>query len=211
MKRIAVLISGSGSNLQSIIDQINAGYIPAKIDLVISDRKNAFGLQRAKNENIDTLYISKLQYPDPENFDRQIIAQLQSRKIDLIVLAGYLKILSPYFVKCFPYKIINIHPALIPSFCGNGYYGLGVHQAILDYGAKVSGATVHFVDEGTDTGAIILQKSLDISENESAESLQKKVLQIEHTLLPRAIKLFCEEKLIIEEKTGSRTKIKIID
>jgi phosphoribosylglycinamide formyltransferase-1 len=197
-KKIAVLISGSGTNLQALIDNIDK--INGTIDVVISNRKDAYGLQRAKLNNIDNLYINQKNYKSVEAFNDEIINELTKRNIDLVVLAGYLKILSKKFINCYKNRIINIHPSLIPSFCGNGFYGLRVHEEAIKYGVKISGATVHFVDEEADTGAIILQDTVKIDDNDTAEILQKKVLLIEHTLLPEAVKLFCEEKLHIENR-----------
>lgn len=197
-KKIAVLLSGSGTNLQALID--NIGEINAKIDIVISNRKAAYGLERAKLNNIDTLYINQKDYESIEAFNDEIINELTTRNIDLVVLAGYLKILSKRFIEIYYNRIMNVHPSLIPSFCGNGFYGLRVHEEAINYGVKISGATVHFVTEDTDAGPIILQDSVQVEDNDTAESLQQKVLQIEHKLLPKAVKLFCESKLHIENK-----------
>lgn len=211
MLKIGVLVSGSGTNLQAIIDNINSGFIAAEIAVVISNRKKAYGLERAKIANIPSLFISKKQAGSINNFNKQIINTLQEYQVDLVVLAGYLSILSEEFISTYQNKTINIHPALIPSFCGTGYYGLKVHQAALDYGVKLSGATVHFVDEGTDTGPIILQKTVEVLNNDTAESLQQRVLKIEHELLPLSIKLFCENKLQIIEKGNFKTKVLVIE
>lgn len=197
-KKIAVLISGGGTNLQALID--NQGNINGTIDIVISNRKDAYGLERARLNNIDALYINQKDYESVEAFNDEIIKELTKRSIDLVVLAGYLKILSKDFINRYKNRIINIHPSLIPSFCGNGFYGLKVHEEAIKYGVKISGATVHFVDEEADTGAIILQDTVKIDDNETAESLQKKVLQIEHKLLPEAVRLFCNGKLHIENR-----------
>ena len=197
-KKIAVLISGGGTNLQALID--NQDNINGTIDVVISNKKDAYGLERARLNNIDALYINQKDYESVEAFNDEIINEFTKRNIALVVLAGYLKILSRDFINCFKNRIINIHPSLIPSFCGNGFYGLKVHQEAIKYGVKISGATVHFVDEEADTGAIILQDTVRIDSNDTAESLQKKVLQIEHKLLPEAVRLFCEGKLHIENR-----------
>lgn len=197
-KKIAVLLSGGGTNLQSLID--NIGDINAKIDIVISNRKAAYGLERAKLNNIDTLYLNQKDYKSVEAFNDEIINELTARDIDLVVLVGYLKILSKRFIETYKNRIINVHPSLIPSFCGDGFYGLRVHEEAINYGVKISGATVHFVTEDTDAGPIILQDSVRVEDNDTAESLQKKVLQIEHKLLPKAVKLFCEDKLHIENR-----------
>jgi len=210
MINIGVLISGSGTNLQAIIDNIENNYIPANISVVISNRKNAFGLERAKNHNIDAVYFNRKNFETDIDFDVAIVSELQKRNIQLVVLAGYLNILTPLFVSNFRNRILNIHPALIPSFCGKGYYGLKVHEAVLEYGAKITGATVHFVDEGADTGAIILQESVNVLNNDTAEILQKRVLTIEHKLLPVAVKLFCENKLEFIECPDKRTIVKVL-
>ncbi|SCL88239.1 phosphoribosylglycinamide formyltransferase [Sporanaerobacter sp. PP17-6a] len=202
---MGVLISGNGTNLQSLIDHINAGNINAKIKVVISNRKNAYGLIRAKNNGIDTAYIDKKIFKDEEEFNRAIMYELKKRDVDLVVLAGYLKILSSKFINEYKNKIINIHPSLIPSFCGKGYYGEKVHKAVLDYGAKVTGATVHFVNEEADAGPIILQRPVMIDESDTVGSLQNKVLKIEHTLLPEAVKLYCEGRITID---GRKVSIK---
>lgn len=205
MKRIAVLISGGGSNLQAIIDGIEAGEIQAEIGVVLSNRKAAHGLERAKKHNIPTEYICKLHYDDNDIFNDAIIEKLAAYKIDFVVLAGYLSILSKKFVQAYPNRIINIHPSLIPAFCGMGYYGLKVHEAALEYGVKVTGATVHFVDEEADTGAIILQDTVQVQQEDDSETLQQRVLKIEHALLPKAVKLMAENKLQI---VGRRVLIK---
>lgn len=197
-KKIAVLLSGGGTNLQSLID--NIGDINAKIDIVISNRKAAYGLERAKLNNIDTLYLNQKYYENIEAFNDEIIKELTKRNIDLVVLAGYLKILSKRFIETYKNRIINVHPSLIPSFCGDGFYGLRVHEEAINYGVKISGATIHFVTEDTDAGPIILQDSVQVDDDDTAESLQKKILQIEHKLLPKAVKLFCEEKLHIKNR-----------
>lgn len=189
MLNIGVLVSGGGTNLQAIIDEEKLGNINGTIKVVISNKETAFGLERARNNNIEAIY---------ETNEDNIIEILKSHEIDLIVLAGYLKIISPKFVNEFRNKIINIHPSLIPSFCGEGYYGQRVHQGVLDYGAKVTGATVHFVDEGADTGPIIIQESIKVNDDDDCVSLAKRVLEVEHKILKKSIKLFCENKLSIQ-------------
>ena len=181
MLNIGVLISGGGTNLQAIIDETKSGGINGTVKLVISNKENAYGLERARLSKIKAVYET-----DKEN------------NIDLIVLAGYLKIITPKFVDEFRNKIINIHPSLIPSFCGKGYYGEKVHQGVIDYGAKVTGATVHFVDEGADTGAIIMQETVNVEQDDDAKSLAKRVLEVEHRILKESIRLFCENKLSIQ-------------
>lgn len=184
-KNIAVLISGGGTNLQAIIDNTKNNYIKGKIKIVISNREDAYGLIRAKNAGINALVIKD---------DEKLISTLSENKIDLIVLAGYLKILPEKITKIYENKIINIHPSLIPAFCGRGYYGLKVHEAVIKKGVKYTGATTHFVNEGADEGPIIMQKITEVGD-ETPEELQAKVLKIEHEILPKSIKYFCEDKL----------------
>lgn len=188
MLNIGVLISGGGTNLQAIIDETKSGGINGTVKLVISNKENAYGLERARLSGIKAVY---------ETNEDKIIGLLKENNIDLIVLAGYLKIITSKFVDEFRNKIINIHPSLIPSFCGKGYYGEKVHQGVIDYGAKVTGATVHFVDEGADTGAIIMQEAVNV-EQDDAKSLAKRVLEVEHRILKESIRLFCENKLSIQ-------------
>lgn len=189
MLNIGVLISGGGTNLQAIIDETKSGGINGTVKLVISNKEDAYGLERARLSKIKAVY---------ETDEDKIIELLKENNIDLIVLAGYLKIITPKFVDEFRNKIINIHPSLIPSFCGKGYYGEKVHQDVIDYGAKVTGATVHFVDEGADTGAIIMQEAVNVEQDDDAKSLAKRVLEVEHRILKESIRLFCENKLSIQ-------------
>lgn len=189
MLNIGVLISGGGTNLQAIIDETKAGRINGTVKLVISNKEDAYGLERARLSGIKAVY---------ETDENKIIEILKENNIDLIVLAGYLKIITPKFVDEFRNKIINIHPSLIPSFCGKGYYGEKVHQGVIDYGVKVTGATVHFVDEGADTGAIIMQETVNVEQDDDAKSLAKRVLEVEHRILKESIRLFCENKLSIQ-------------
>lgn len=189
MLNIGVLISGGGTNLQAIIDETKSGGINGTVKLVISNKENAYGLERARLSKIKAVY---------ETDEDKIIELLKENNIDLIVLAGYLKIITPKFVDEFRNKIINIHPSLIPSFCGKGYYGEKVHQGVIDYGAKVTGATVHFVDEGADTGSIIMQETVNVEQDDDAKSLAKRVLEVEHRILKESIRLFCENKLSIQ-------------
>jgi len=193
MVRIAVLISGGGTNLQSLIDSVQNGYINGEIALVVSNRKKAYGLERARNANIKAEHIKD---------EELLIKRLEEEKIDLIVLAGYLAIVSENLIKRYENRIINIHPSLIPSFCGPGYYGLNVHNEVYKRGVKVSGATVHFVSAVVDGGPIILQEAIDISNAKSPEDIQQMVLvNVEHKILPLAVKLYCENKLeVIDER-----------
>ena len=184
-KNIAVLISGGGTNLQAIIDNTENNYINGKIKIVISNREDAYGLVRAEKAGIPGFFIKD---------DEELISKLKKYKIDLIILAGYLKILPEKITKIYDNKIINIHPSLIPAFCGRGYYGLKVHEAVISRGVKYTGATTHFVNEGADEGPIIMQRIVEV-EDESPEELQQKVLKIEHEILPLSVKYFCEDKL----------------
>lgn len=202
--KIGVLISGGGTNLQILIDNIKKGYINGSIKLIISNKEDAFGLERAKKADIEAIYINPTLYKNAVDYDRKLIEEFKKRDIELIVLAGYLKILSREFVVEYRDRIINIHPSLIPSFCGKSFYGKRVHKAVLDYGCKITGATVHFVDENTDTGPVILQEPVKVYDDDTVESLQKRVLEAEHNILSKAVKLFCEGKLKIE---GRHVKI----
>ncbi|MEW9078729.1 phosphoribosylglycinamide formyltransferase [Terrisporobacter glycolicus] len=189
MVKIGVLISGGGTNLQAVIDNCENKTINGEVKVVISNKSEAFGLQRAKNHNIKAVF---------ENEEDKIIEILKENKIDLVVLAGYLKIISPKLVNEYKNKIINIHPSLIPAFCGKGYYGEKVHQGVIDYGAKVTGATVHFVDEGADTGPIIMQKTVVVEQDDDAKKLASRVLEVEHEILAKSIAMFCENKLTVQ-------------
>lgn len=202
--KIAVFISGRGSNLEAILDSINIREINGEIALVISDRDNAEGLNICQKKGVEALYLGKKNYPDKNNRTDKILEYLINNKIDLIVLAGYMSIVDEKIVKKYRNKIINIHPSLIPSFSGKGYYGSLVHKEVLNYGVKITGATVHFVDEDTDTGPIIIQREVKVMDDETIESLSKKVLAIEHQILPEAIKLFAEDKLSIEDRIVKR-------
>ncbi|MDD3428401.1 MAG: phosphoribosylglycinamide formyltransferase [Oscillospiraceae bacterium] len=195
MKNIAVFVSGGGTNLQALLDAEKRGEIEnGKITLVVASKEGVYALERAKNAGVKSAVINRKQLG--ESFDAALIALLEENKIDLIVLAGYLSILSPDFTKRYDRKIINVHPSLIPSFCGAGFYGLKVHQAALAKGVKVTGATVHFVNEIPDGGEIILQKAVEIQTGDTPEILQKRVMeQAEWKLLPRAVSLFCQGKL----------------
>lgn len=190
MLRLAVLISGGGTDLQSIIDEHKKGNINCEIALVVSNRKSAYGLERAKQAGIPTAYIKD---------QKELLKKLQDEKIDFIVLAGYLAILQEDLIKAYPNKIINIHPSLIPSFCGAGMYGIHVHEAALAKGVKVSGATVHFVSEEVDGGPIIYQEAVSIADLDTAEAIQKRVLEIEHKILPMVVRYYCEDRIKIEK------------
>ncbi len=197
MLRVAVLVSGGGTNLQAIIDAVKAKEITnAEISLVISNNRTAYALERAKNAGIPSMCISPKDYETREEFHKALTKTLKDAGVDLIVLAGFLVAIPEMLVKEFPRKIINIHPSLIPSFCGVGYYGLKVHEAALKRGVKVTGATVHFVDCGMDTGPIILQKAVEIEEGDTPEILQRRVMeQAEWVILPRAIDMIANGKV----------------
>ena len=187
--RIAVLVSGGGTNLQALIDAEKKGIIKSgKIELVISNKEGAYALERAKKADIETAVVSKKQLGSQSAFEAEIIKLLEEKKIDIIVLAGFMVILSENFTKRYPKRIINVHPSLIPSFCGEGFYGLRVHEAALSYGVKVTGATVHFVNEIPDGGEIIMQKAVAIREGDTAEILQKRVMRLaEWKILPASV------------------------
>ncbi len=189
--RIAVFVSGGGTNLQALLDAQKAGKLPdGEIVLVLSNQKDAYALTRAENSGVKTATVLKKECADQRDFEEKIVRILEENEIDLVVLAGFLAILSAFFTSRYANRILNVHPSLIPSFCGKGFYGLKVHQAALDYGVKVTGATVHFVNEIPDGGKIILQKSVNIRKNDTAETLQKRVMvQAEWKLLPRAVQL----------------------
>ena len=201
MLKLAVLVSGGGTNLQAIIDAIDAGTITnAEIDVVISNNANAYALERAKNHGIEGLCISPKSYESREQFNDALTQAIIDRDIDLVVLAGYLVIIPPQLIAAYKNRIINIHPSLIPSFCGTGYYGLKVHEAALARGVKVTGATCHFVDEGTDTGPIILQKAVEILPDDTAKSLQQRVMeQAEWIIMPKAIDLIANGKICVAD------------
>lgn len=207
MKNIVVLVSGGGTNLQALIDAQNRGEIKnGKITCVIASNPNAYALERARQNDIFSTVVSRKACGSQEAFDAALLAALEAAHADLIVLAGYLSILSGRVVSRYSNRILNIHPALIPSFCGDGFYGLRVHAAALEKGVKVTGATVHFVNEITDGGAIILQKPVEVREGDTPELLQKRVMEeAEWKLLPRAVSLFCEDKI---EVVGNRTVIR---
>lgn len=196
--RIAVLCSGGGSNLQAIIDAVEAGKIDGEIVLVLSNASKAYALERARKHGIPCAFVSKKQAGSSEAFNDVILGKLQAAKADLVVLAGYLPIVGAQIVRAFPQRIINIHPALIPAFCGVGMYGHYVHEAVLAYGAKISGATTHFVDEEVDHGGVIMQKSVPVLEGDTPETLAARVLTVEHEILPETVRLFCAGKLGVD-------------
>ncbi len=196
---IAVLCSGNGSNLQAIIDAVKSGYIPAAIALVVSDNKDAFALKRAEDAGIDTVILNPKDFKTREDFDKEIVKNLKKKAVGLVVLAGFMRLMSPYFIKEYKNRIINIHPTLLPSFKGTH----GVKDA-LEYGVKVTGPTVHFVDDKLDHGPIILQKAVEVKDDDTEESLLERIHSEEHRIYPEAIQLFVEGWLKIE---GRRVKI----
>lgn len=206
---IGVLISGGGTNLQALIDNIENKNINGKIKLVVSNKKDAYGLKRAEKNGVEAIYMDRKKFDSKSEYDKKLIEEFKTRNIELIVLAGYLKVLSSEFISEYNMRIINIHPSLIPSFSGKGYYGDRVHKAALDRGVKVSGATVHFVDEGTDTGPIIIQKCVELDEGENLESLKSKILKIEHEILVEAVKLYCENMLEVNNSKVNIRKVQI--
>ncbi len=206
MLKLAVLVSGGGTNLQALLDQIKQGRLPGvSVEVVISNKRDVYALERAKQNGIPTEIIVKKEYASKELFDEALLRILDCYHVDLVVLAGCLLILPENVVKAYSGRIINIHPSLIPSFCGEGYYGLKVHEAVIARGVKVTGATVHFVDEGTDTGPIISQKAVAVEEGDTPQILQQRVMeQAEWELLPEAIRLIAENRLTIENNIVKR-------
>ena len=195
--KIAVLVSGGGTNLEAILTSIEEKKITnATVSVVISNKKDAYALVRAKNHNVEGICISPKEYESRSEFGHAMVEELKRREIELVVLAGYLVILPVELIKAYENKIINIHPSLIPSFCGAGYYGLKVHEEVLKRGCKVTGATVHYVDEGTDTGPIILQQAVNILEEDTKETLQRRVMEeAEWRILPKAIDLIANDQI----------------
>ncbi|HCJ08537.1 MAG: phosphoribosylglycinamide formyltransferase [Lachnospiraceae bacterium] len=199
MLRVAVMVSGGGTNLQAIIDAVDSGRITnTELVAVISNNKNAYALERAKKAGIRDIVVSPKDYESREAFNQALIETVDSLKVDLIVLAGYLVVIPPEMIDRYENRIINIHPSLIPSFCGTGFYGLKVHEAALQRGVKVVGATVHFVDKGTDTGPIILQKAVAVEEGDTPKVLQQRVMeQAEWILLPQAIDDIANDRIVV--------------
>ncbi len=199
MLRLAVLVSGGGTNLQALIDAAGAGKIQnAQIALVISNKKDAYALERAQKHGISSCCMAPKDYADKDAFANAMLQKLEEEKIDLVVLAGYLVILPEILIQKYKNRMINIHPSLIPSFCGAGYYGLKVHESALARGVKVTGATVHFVDEGTDTGPIILQKAVEVRQGDTPQQLQKRVMEeAEWKILPEAVQLIADGRVSV--------------
>lgn len=201
MKNIVILVSGGGTNLQALIDSEKRGEIKGgRITCVISSKPDAYALERAKKADIPTKVIARKEYPDSISYSKALLEALDSEKADLVVLAGFMTILDECVTKKYAYKIINVHPALIPSFCGEGFYGLKVHEKALEYGVKVSGATIHFVNEKADAGAIILQGTVNVENDDTPEILQRRIMEnVEWKLLPKAVSLFCQDKITIKD------------
>ncbi len=199
--KIAVLVSGGGTNLQALIDAQNSGMFPGgEISLVLASKPGVYSLERAKNNNIASLVLPRKEYGSIEEYSKALTDALLERNVDLVVLAGFLTIFDEQLYNAFPNKIINVHPALIPSFCGKGYYGLHVHEAALAKGVKVSGATVHIVTPECDAGPIILQKAVEVKQDDTPETLQRRIMEeAEWKILPEAVKLFCEGRLTVKE------------
>lgn len=203
MKNIVVLVSGGGTNLQVLIDAVESGEIKnGVIKCVISSKPDAYALERAKKHGIKTRVLVRKEYPDSVEYSRDILKAIQEEQADLVVYAGFMTILDELVCKAMPNKMINIHPALIPSFCGKGYYGLHVHEEALKRGVKVTGATVHFVTEVCDGGPIIIQKAVDVKNGDTPEILQRRVMeQAEWKILPQAVALFCDDKIVVHGDT----------
>lgn len=200
MIKIAVFASGGGSNLQALIDAQEAGMFKGKIGVVFSNLPTAGALERAENHRIESVAIASKGYAGSrEDYDREVLAICQAKKIDLICLAGYMRILTPVLIKAYPFKMMNIHPALLPKFGGEGMYGHHVHEAVIAAKEKESGATVHFVTEGVDAGPIILQGNVKVFPTDTPETLAEKVLKVEHLIYPEAVRLFCEGKIKVVE------------
>ena len=200
MKKIAVLVSGGGTNLQAILDACDSGIIKSgRVEVVVSSKEGVYALERAKKHGVEGIVVPKKDYPDRAEYTNVLIDELTKRGIDLVVLAGFMIILDGCFTRTFENRVMNVHPALIPSFCGEGFYGLHVHEAALAKGVKLSGATVHFVNEVCDGGPIIAQKAVEIKEGDTPESLQLRIMeQAEWKILPEAIELFCADSLSVE-------------
>ena len=200
-KKIAVLVSGGGTNLQSLIDcQRDGMFGESRITLVVASKPGVYALERAKNAGIDSAVLCRKDYADIAAYSAALVKTLKEADIDLVVLAGFLTIIDEQVYEAYPNAIINIHPALIPSFCGKGFYGLHVHEAALEKGVKVSGATVHFVTPECDAGPIILQKAVEVKQGDTPEVLQQRIMEeVEWKILPEAVKLFCEDKLTVKD------------
>jgi len=202
--RLGVLVSGRGSNLQAILDHAQRGELDAQVAVVISDVPDAYALERARRAGVPAIAVPRNEYTSKDKFNRAVLEHLRAHDVDLVVLAGYLRILSDELVDAYQGRIMNIHPSLIPAFCGRGMHGLKVHQAALDYGVKVTGVTVHFVEKEVDTGPIILQRAVPVEDDDDAETLAERVLHQEHQIYAEAIQLFAQGRLKVE---GRRVRI----
>lgn len=203
--KIGVLVSGGGTNLQAIIDACQTNVIRGEVVVVISNRENAYALQRAGKHKIDALYIDRKDFVTNQDYARRLVEEMEQRDVELICLAGFLLLIDPFFITKYKNRIMNIHPALLPAFGGKGMYGKHVHQAVLEYGCKVSGVTVHFINENYDQGAVILQETVKVLDNDTPETLASRILVEEHKIYPQAIKLFAEKRLDIKDR-----KVRII-
>lgn len=203
--RIAVLVSGGGTNLQSIIDAVENKRLSAEIGIVISSRNDVYALQRAKKHNIPALYLSSKEFANRDEFIEALFAALNENKIDFIVLAGYLKKIPPELIRKYKNRILNIHPALLPSFGGKGMYGIKVHEAVLEYGCKVTGVSVHIVDEEYDHGTIVAQRCVPVMDNDTPETLAKRVLEIEHELYSEVLQWFANDWIVVQDR-----KVKVV-
>lgn len=190
---LGVLVSGRGTNLQAIIEAIQEGKIEGRISIVLSDNREAYALKRAEQNNLETRYVDFKSFKNREDYNKKIVEYLKEKNVDLVVLAGYMRILTPYFIKVYKNRIMNIHPALLPSFPG-----LNAQRQALEYGVKISGCTVHFVDEGVDSGPIILQRAVEVKDEDTEESLAERILKEEHQIYPQAIQLFAQGRLLIK-------------
>lgn len=203
--KLAVLVSGGGTNLQAIIDACESGYLPAEVAVVVSSRQNAFALERAKQHGIPTAVVSRRSFADDlAGYSQALLSAVQPHQPDLILLAGFMSVLAEPFLKVFAGRIMNTHPALIPAFAGPGFYGHHVHEAVLAYGVKLSGATIIFVENGVDAGPIILQEAVPVLDDDTVETLAARVLPVEHRLYVEAVKLFAEDRLSLD---GRRVRI----
>ena len=193
-------MSGGGTNLQAVLDAIDSGYIRnAAVAAVVSSNKKAYALERAKQKGIPSTYISKRQFQNPDEYDKAVIEYFESHGVGLVLMAGFLSIMGERFVNHYKNRIMNVHPALIPAFSGKGFYGIKVHEKVIEYGVKITGATVHFVELETDAGPIILQKAVEVRDGDTPEALQKRVMkEAEHKIFPEAVKLFTEGRLKLE-------------
>jgi phosphoribosylglycinamide formyltransferase-1 len=201
MKNVIVLVSGGGTNLQAILDEQDRGnVVGGRVSCVVSSNPEAYALERARKHGVKTRVLPRKDFPNAHEYSKALLAILDEEHADLVVLAGFMTILDEVVTDAYPYRIINVHPALIPSFCGEGYYGIRVHQAVLDYGVKVSGATIHFVNEKADAGAIIMQGVVDVQNDDTPETLQRRIMEnVEWKLLPKAVSLFCQDRITVKD------------